>query len=104
MNLKEQIIADVDSIFVPGLTIDITHHYSSTQETLSVFFDNPYESALSKDEIESALPEIQVKTSVAGNINHDSSFTINSKTYYVAENKGDNEGITVIVLSEDIPT
>jgi hypothetical protein len=104
MNLKEQITADVDSIFIPGLTIDIIHHYSSTQELLTVFFDDPYETALSKDEIESALPEIQVKTSVAGNIDHDSSFTINSKTYYVAENKGNKAGITIIVLSEDIPT
>ena len=104
MNIKEQITTDIDSIFASGLTIEITHNYSSTQETLKAFFNNPYETALSKDEIESTLPGILVKTSTAGNISRESSFVINSKTYYVAENQGDQAGVTTIVLSEDLST
>lgn len=103
MTIQQQILDDLDAVFDAGLTIDITHIYNggASNETLTVFFDNPYQTALSRDAVESDNPAILVQTVDAGNIDDASSFTILGTTYYVTENQGDDKGVTRILISQD---
>jgi hypothetical protein len=103
MTIQQQLLDDLDAVFDAGLTIEITHTYNGggSNETLKVFFDNPYQPGLSRDEVESQNPSILVQTADAGNIDRNSEFTILSTTYYVVENQSDNEGVTRIIISQD---
>ena len=103
MTIQTQIITDLDAIFTDGLALDIIHTYNGggSSETLKAFFDNPYDRALARDEIEASRPSILVRTSEAGNIAKGSEFTISEVTYYLTESENDQEGITCFYLSED---
>lgn len=101
MTIQEQISADMDEIFEDGLAIDATHTYDSTQETIKVFFDNPYQVVSGPIEIESALPAISLRTSDMTNVTKQSTFTILGTTYYVAEIQNHDYEVTKIILSED---
>ena len=100
MTLLSQITEDAEAIIVDGFSQGIIHIYGAESETLNAIFDNPHEVALD-DRVTSSLPGILVKTSEAGNIDTDSSFTINGTTYYAMEIQPDDFGITKITLSED---
>jgi len=103
MNIRTQIITDLDAIFTDGLALDITHIYNGggSSETLRAFFDNPYDRALARDDIVASRPSILVRTSEAGNIAGGSEFTISGSTYYLTEPENDQEGTTRFYLSED---
>ena len=99
---REQIIADVGSIFEAGLAINITHHYDATQETIKAFFDETYQPGFDGVlPVENAYSRILVETADAGNITKASSFTINATTYYVYAIQLDDEGVTEIILTEE---
>ena len=82
MDIKTQIITDLDAIFMDGLALDITHKYNGggSSETLKAFFDNPYDRALARDDIAASRPSILVRTSEAGNISKGSEFIENQQT------------------------
>jgi len=103
MTIQEQLLDDLDAVFDDGLTLSITHTYNggASQETLKVFFDRSYEAAFPEGSVESANISILVKSSDAGNITRDSTFTVSGTTYYPIENQGDEQGVTRIFLSED---
>ena len=101
MTIAQQILNDLDSVFDAGLTIEITHTYDQNNEILKAFFDRPYQTALTGDEIETINPSILIRTSEASNIDRDSEFTILGTKYYITEIEADNEGVTRIILSED---
>ena len=100
MTLLSQITEDAEAIIEGGFSQEITHIYGEESETLDAIFDNPHEVALD-DRVTSSLPSILVKTSAAGNIDQDSSFTISGTTYYAMEIQPDDFGMTKITLSED---
>ena len=103
MTIQTQITADLEAIFTDGLALDITHTYDGgdSSETLQAFFDNLYDRALGRDEIEASRPSILVQTAEAGNIAAGSQFVIAGTTYYLTESENDQEGVTRFYVSED---
>ena len=102
MPISTQILSDVDAVYASGLTIAVVHTYGEDTESLNVFFDEPYDASdLIGVNTENAQTRILVKTSGMTNITADSSFLIDSTTYYVQEIYNDDKGITQIALTKD---
>ena len=101
--IQQQILNDLDAVFLDGLQIDVIHTNGSTIETIQAFFDPEYSRLLEAGGIavESDKPSILIRTEQADNINHSSSFEINSVTWYALEIESDNHGVKRIYLSKD---
>ena len=102
--IQQQLENDLDAIFNGGLQIIVTHIYGSDQEQLRAFYDPEYSKLFEgsgQAAVESVRPSILIRTSQAENIDHNSSFVINSITYYPLEIESDNHGLKRIYISTD---
>ena len=101
MTITDIISADLDTIFTDGLTLTATHVNGDTNETFPVFLDFEMRILMDDVGIETARISIHCKTSDIGNVNRDSTITVNSVDYTVLEMGPDESGVTTIILSRD---
>lgn len=67
---------------------------------VTVIFDNNFEMLnIQTGEIESAGPQVTIKTSAIPNITHGKTLVIHSTTYYIRGIEPDGTGITKLTLS-----
>ncbi len=99
-DLTDQITNDLSAVFDEGLTLDITHNYGASSESIKVFFDRPF-NAVFDGMVESNIPNILVQESESTNITKASTFTINGTTYYIIAIELSHSGVNKYFLSED---
>lgn len=92
---------DFYNLIANEIGINITHHYSTTTETLNVIFHDPYQTSGPDIPVESQDPRIWVKAWQVDNITRSSYFTIMGTSYYIREMKSEYHGMIEIILTED---
>lgn len=102
VTIQQQLTDDLDAVFDYGLQINITHVNGAVNETIKGFWDPEYSRLLEEGgvAVESDKPSILIRTSEAGNIDRDSTFTIDSVTWYPLEVESDQHGTQRIYLSK----
>lgn len=99
MGLRDHLAGDLTAIFAQGLAVDATHVNGATNETLRVIFDDEHE--VSNDGmVSTSTPRILIATDAMGNVDIDSTFTIDGTAFHAVEIRPDNDGLTEIILSE----